>query len=501
MKRTTLSEEQMAIIHCTGHARINAVAGSGKTSTLIAYAAKQPKEKRILYVAFNRTAKEDASTRFAAAGLTHVQTETLHSLAFKSLEVHEKWEVQNKGYSVDEISKMISFRGKKQQAEYKFFLAHHVQKCLEYFCHHSSSKVQAAAYIESISELNIQREVAPHAQWIEKQVTQVFEKMQQGHIPITHDFYLKQFQLSRKKLSAHILLLDEAQDASPVMLDMIQQQRATCLLVGDTHQQIYSWRHAINALEQVNFPLFHLSKSYRLPPHIAKIAADTLALKKPVSIIGCGKHTAQKTKVILGRTNQALLLYALEWVLQHPNKKLQLGGTLQSYLQSEEGASLYDVWNVLYGKKQYIQHPVLQQLRNEEQLMTYIQTTGSTQLQTLVTIAKHYRKELPFVLKKLQLAIVKNGCEQESDLFLSSVHRAKGMEFDVVELLPDFMPPEKWIQAWHSKQSRYDRIRLEEELNLLYVAITRAKSQLIIPDILQVQPVKDQERYHSSFAW
>jgi ATP-dependent exoDNAse (exonuclease V) beta subunit len=46
------------------------------------------------------------------------------------------------------------------------------------------------------------------------------------------------------------------------------------------------------------------------------------------------------------------------------------------------------------------------------------------------------------------------------------------------------MTPEKWIQAWQNRKSIQDTIKLEEELNLLYVAITRTKNQLIIPDSL-----------------
>lgn len=479
-----LSDEQLAIIHCTGNARINAVAGSGKTSTLIAFAAEQEKRKKILYLAFNRTAKEDAAIRFAAEGLHQVQTETLHSLAFRSLNVGAKWEVCNKGYHVDEVARMISFRGKRSTAEEKYFLAYHVLQCLQHFCQHNSASPNGAEYACSIADGHVQRLVEPHMNWIEKQVAYLYSSMQNGKIPITHEFYLKQFQLQKNPLHAHLILLDEAQDASPVMLDMIQQQKCTCLLVGDTHQQIYSWRYAVNALEQVDFPLFHLSRSYRLPPNIAKLAANTLALKKPVSIIGCGNSQQQKTHVVLGRTNQALLLYALEWVLHHPKEKLFMEGPLQSYLQSEDGISLYDVWNVLYGKKQYIRHPILQQLHSEDQLNAFIHTTGAVQLQMMVQVAKHYRRDLPFVLKQLQKASVTSQEKYKASISLSTVHRAKGMEFDIVELLSDFMTPEKWIQAWQNRKSIQDTIKLEEELNLLYVAITRTKNQLIIPDSL-----------------
>ncbi len=55
-----LTGEQRAIIHSTGDIRINAVAGSGKTTTIIEYAKARPKSSRILYLAFNKSVKLEA---------------------------------------------------------------------------------------------------------------------------------------------------------------------------------------------------------------------------------------------------------------------------------------------------------------------------------------------------------------------------------------------------------------------------------------------------------
>lgn len=55
-----LTTEQQAIVNSTGNIKVNAVAGSGKTSTLIEYAKARPKSARILYLAFNRSVKIEA---------------------------------------------------------------------------------------------------------------------------------------------------------------------------------------------------------------------------------------------------------------------------------------------------------------------------------------------------------------------------------------------------------------------------------------------------------
>ncbi|OJY92489.1 MAG: hypothetical protein BGP14_14960 [Sphingobacteriales bacterium 44-15] len=58
-----LTPEQYDIIHSTGNIRINAVAGSGKTTTIIEYAKARPKTAWILYLAFNRSVKLEAQIK------------------------------------------------------------------------------------------------------------------------------------------------------------------------------------------------------------------------------------------------------------------------------------------------------------------------------------------------------------------------------------------------------------------------------------------------------
>jgi len=80
-----LTPQQLSIIATTGNIKINAVAGSGKTSTIIAFAKSKPNSAKILYLAFNKSVKIDAEQKFAAQQIQHVTIETAHSLAFKHI--------------------------------------------------------------------------------------------------------------------------------------------------------------------------------------------------------------------------------------------------------------------------------------------------------------------------------------------------------------------------------------------------------------------------------
>src|ERR1035437_4765127 len=102
-----LTQEQLAIIKSTGNIRINAVAGSGKTTTIIEYANARPKGSRILYLAFNKSVKLEAMRMFRERGLDNVKVETAHSLAYKHVVYNAGYTVRPSGYKTHEIAGIL----------------------------------------------------------------------------------------------------------------------------------------------------------------------------------------------------------------------------------------------------------------------------------------------------------------------------------------------------------------------------------------------------------
>ena len=75
----TPTDEQKAILKATGRVvRINARAGTGKTTTL-SMLAKKHRNKRILYLVFNRKAREEAQKAFPS----NANVLTIHALAYR----------------------------------------------------------------------------------------------------------------------------------------------------------------------------------------------------------------------------------------------------------------------------------------------------------------------------------------------------------------------------------------------------------------------------------
>jgi len=270
--------------------------------------------------------------------------------------------------------------------------------------------------------------------------------------------------------------------------------------VGDMHQQIYGWRYAINSLQQVDFPVYNLSNSFRFDEEVALIANKILSWKKhlqqlpAVKIIGTGQPVdIIKTKATLGRTNLSLLLNAIaQW--QHGNiKRLHFEGNINSYTFADEGASLYDVLYLYNGKPEKIKDKLIAGMKTMKELEDYIEKTEDNSLGMIVEVVKEFGNKLPSLINEL-----KNNhtvAKEDADMIFSTVHRCKGMEYDEVTLLNDFVNEEKLkkyiVQYGGDKINEKDKNRLAEEINILYVAATRVKIKLKIPP--EINPLKSVE--------
>lgn len=304
-KTLSLTTEQQAILASSGDICINAVAGSGKTTTVVQYAATRPAGSRILYLAFNKSVRLEAQKRFAEQGLNNVQVETAHSLAFKAIVPARGYTVRAQGYTTYEIAQLpgLSDHGEKHGA---YMLAAHVARLLAYFCNSDVRKVQDLNYSDIVTDPKAKAFVHTYADYIVTATRHLLKKMNEGEIDITHDFYLKLYQLSSPTLPYDYILFDEGQDASPAMLGVFLKQKGTKVIVGDAHQQIYGWRHAVNSMEKSGYTAYSLTTSFRFGADVASLSAAILGWKnhlqstKPVAICGAGKGSGYAGKSYAG---------------------------------------------------------------------------------------------------------------------------------------------------------------------------------------------------------
>jgi len=77
-------------------------------------------------------------------------------------------------------------------------------------------------------------------------------------------------------------------------------------------------------------------------------------------------------------------------------------------------------------------------------------------------------------------------------MIFSTVHKCKGMEYDEITLMDDFINEDKikkLVEKFGIKKLNIKQ--LNEEINLLYVAVTRTKNRLNIPsDLLPISSIR-----------
>lgn len=498
-----LTKEQHDIINSTGNIKINAVAGSGKTTTVIEYARTRPKTSKILYLAFNKSVKIEAIKRFADNGLNNVKVETAHSLAYRYIVFQNQYKVRPQGYKTNEIVELLNLQGNGEKHT-EYVIANHINKLIAYFCNSDKQRVQDLNYLDTITDSKAKAFVLSFYDYIVSQSRLLLSKMDKGEIEITHDFYLKKFQLSNPELNYDYILFDEGQDASPAMLDVFFRQKATKVIVGDTYQQIYGWRFAVNSLEKTNFKTYNLSTSFRFSQEIANLAMEVLKFKsylfehQTIPITGKGNSKEIKTKAVLARTNLGLLLKAIEYVTEKKTvKHIYFEGNINSYTYADEGASLYDVLNLYSGKNRLIKDKIIKAMKDLEELEDYIETTEDVQLAIMVEIVRTYGNKIPDIIKAIKEKHVENDNKEKAEMIFSTVHRCKGMEYDAIELVNDFISEGKLENLKEYKNADEINVtKLNQEINLLYVAITRTKNSIQIPETLMPNDFPESSQIH-----
>ncbi|HAX5097587.1 TPA: ATP-dependent helicase, partial [Escherichia coli] len=256
----TPTDEQSAIIHWQGQKLVvNAFAGTGKTSTLVQYALANP-DSRMLYLAYNRSVRDEAERKFPF----NVECKTSHQLAWSRFGRH----YQNRLVA----SLRITDVARKLNTRHWLLVRLALSSLNQFLC--SADKEPGPQHLPD-EDARAGTDVSAILQAV--QVLWYEMSRPDGTFPVTHDTYLKLFQLSSPDLSRRwdTILFDEAQDANPVTSALVLSQPCRVILVGDRYQQIYRFRGADNALSH---PVLNdvgrlwLTQSFRFGSSVAQMA-------------------------------------------------------------------------------------------------------------------------------------------------------------------------------------------------------------------------------------
>jgi len=452
---------------------IVAGAGSGKTETSDQITRREP-EVPTLYLAFNRSVAREALHRFASS----VSVKTQHSLAYGACGHHYKNRLS--GSSPWTLRRAIEDRftrawqtagGSADTARVASFAA---VATIVTFCQSADTAIDerhvpANANLDATIVAHVSR-----ALW--KAIVDVNESL-----PVLHDIYLKLYQLSKPRIRAKRIIYDEGQDANPAMLDIALSQDAQLIFIADPAQQIYAWRGAIDALDAISLPRLPLSASWRFGHAIANVANRILAVRRRddgFRIVGRGgpsevvERSDKRPNVILSRSNHGLVQRAVTYA----RDKTRIGLTKGPEMLCEWLGAAYDLWK--YG---HSHHPAFSFFASWNDFQEVAQTQLGAIYRQFIELVAQYLNDTPEIIRLLSNCCVDPAT---ADIILSTLHSYKGLEADDVELSDDYVP-------FCREDDTDDRVAQkfiyeQEEANIAYVAMTRARRTLILGSYARV---------------
>lgn len=496
MSKYELTDEQKAIIKTVHNdekiIKINSVAGSGKSSTLLEIAKeirKTDKDIKIYYFVFNKLMVEEAKKMFE--GLD-VQCFTTHSFALRRFTAINKNPIEV--IPGLDFNIFMELKNNKKYCK-KWIRFKTINELLNQFC----------LCFDNIDDFCINIYKKPKNYGITDRIVEVeidflkdiYNYMISNNI-YTHGLYLKCYACDCKdKISTPILLLDECQDTSLMFYGILKRMNYKKLYAcGDVKQNIYQFCKTINIFNKIEGKTYPLSVSFRINNKACDLANRVLAHHYKDFKYGDLKNLQNRTKLednskktILFRYNSSLFIYATQLISQIDGIKVIFMGT--------DGSSACDNFDECFNDMLYFYYRLIKS-QNEEKANEFRSTFNFKANKTVdnyIKIAEkenkniyHYlyknkdilsldfRKYLNFfLLNEIDIIeVVKKVKASEECInpsktyFLSTAHRYKGLEAEHVKVAPD-----EWS------------ISSDAECNLTYIAVTRSTK------VLEAQPIED----------
>src|SRR5690349_8152022 len=238
-------------------------------------------------------------------------------------------------------------------------------------------------------------------------------------VPLEHDVYLKLWHLDGARLpaAAEVLYLDEAQDANPVTLAVLEAQGRPTVWVGDPWQSVYRFRGSVNAMRVIAAPRRHLSRSWRFGEELARVARAILARTgepPAVPLRGDPRLTttlgpARVPCAVLCRTNAGLFEAAVRG-----RDRLHVVGGLEPLAQLVLGG-----WRLYLGEPAP-EVPALARFRGWDELLEEAEEGRDPELRFLVRVVAQYGRALPGLVADLRRRAV--ALPEAADRVLATAH-------------------------------------------------------------------------------
>ena len=551
------TEEQKKVFNFvkyeSNHGIIDAVAGSGKTTTIIESASFIDPEKKVLFCAFNRSIKQEIQSRFTEKGLDRITVKTMHALGYdilksnsrndysfdnfkytKLIEAYLKNNPEHSlfpllklnGLSPDAENKREQYQVKKFVTSFKLILAEINTKYRL-----TLTKDNFEDFKEMVLHFNLFEDVNTKSKKFEEELEHYYDAnkflLNKGNsmaenqqiIDFTDMLFLPFAFSLYPKTTFDLLFIDECQDLSYSQIACALKylkKDGRILSVGDPSQSIYGFAGAdiesYNKLGEIpNTVELTLSKCFRCPDNVIELAQNfrediypfvpkageiyKIPFEEAVSKVKPGNLVISRVKNPLLEMLFMLIDRGIS-VEVHEDDIKEVINSIR-FIFTREELKKDDVLSIVddvRSRNHYFIDKNAKNIDDKEERELFIKSERQLLESKIQMISKQSAQHLDVdsideLLKKIQRLISGN----EDAVKLSTIHKAKGLENDTVFILGyDTLPLYRDGQMeWEKRQER----------NLKYVALTRAKHELYLVDSKKVKLDKEEGTFFDKLDW
>ena len=487
-----LSDQQKAVVQWVqegiGHLNLVARAGTGKTTTLIEIC--KVAQGTIFLGAYNKKIAEEIKSRLEALGLSNAEASTLHAAGFRA------WRKINPSTRVEDrkVAQICQDLGIPWEQRGSFRKVLSLAKQALIF---PTKEIDLAAWGELWETFGLQEDL-PISKGVLKTCTSILLKsIEKNEELIDFDDMLYAPLVAGTHIQEYDwVLIDEAQDTNLARRELslrMLKPSSRFVAVGDEKQAIYGFTGAdSNAMDlikqRLNSMELPLNITYRCPQSVVRLAKEWVQdiQANPTNYEGEVKvileenfniQTPQDDDVILCRNTKPLIELAYQAIQAGRGVRVEGREIGIGLIKLAERFKETDLRKLALGLQRYKEEETERLTQeNKPQLIEAVEDKCET-LSLLISQTLEDDKQTLDDLKQRIGSLFGDTHGRQTLLTLSTIHKAKGREWDQV-----------WLWGRNRYQPSYYAMLaktkgldwpLEQERNLMYVAVTRAKQSLI----------------------
>lgn len=538
----------------TSHGIIDAVAGAGKTTTIMESTRFVNNKSDVLFCAFNNSIANEIGRKFYEKGMNEVTVKTVHSLGRQILQANnstgkpiqlqnEKYRELLKNSDLQRLlepfyRKIIVINDLDPDEEFddrQKFARNNLVKLINTRLFEINQKYRATLTKDNIDDFEsliahfgIFNSIEINKKNYKLELESYYEShkilLEEGNklsktamiIDFTDMLYLPYIWNLTPPIKYSFLFIDECQDLSKSQLAVIVKygkKGGRILAVGDPRQSIYGFTGAdIDSFNRVkeytNAVSLPLNTSFRCPIKVIEIAktirGDITGIKKEEGIVKRININEVVTltrpgDLIISRIKAPLVILVFSFIDKnikvkiHEDEVLEIINDLKQIFKHDElnvvisslDNEFEDLKEVVIKRWKWIIKKDAERIIDLTERNLYI-VNETTYLETKLDFFnkkyEQWKDECPTILEILR-KIKDYISADDNPIKLSTIHRAKGLENERVFILDyDKLPMSRLEQKdWEKVQ----------ELNLKYVAVTRAMLELFLVISPSVDQIED----------